>query len=97
MADYIVGDLVRVTANFTDIEGTLTDPSQINLGIKYPSNDISYVTYSGGEIERDSIGVYYYDIDVDTPGVYKIYWWSEGPAQGAGQDLFYVIHEFPVG
>jgi len=97
MADYIVGDLVRVTANFTDINGVLTDPSLINLGIKLPSGDIDYVTYSGGEIEREATGIYYYDIDVETAGVYRIYWWSEGPAQGAGNDLFYVIHEFPVG
>jgi len=96
MADYIIGDLVRVYADFTDIDGTLTDPTEINLSILYPDGTEVIVTYAGGEIIRSGVGMYYYDIDLTLAGIYKTYWWSEGPAQGAGHDVFHVTTEYPA-
>ena len=95
MSDYIVGQLVRLSATFTDAAGAAADPDTVRLlhkPMSAPGATLQTLTYpgEGTSIVRDSLGQYHADISMDDPGTHYWRWESTGDAQAAAQGQFSV-------
>ena len=85
---YDVGDIIRITGSFTDLAGTLVDPSTVSLKLKN-GGTLMTLAYPA-DIQRSSTGVYYYDLNVTLPGTWKWRWYSTGTGQAAEEGSFTV-------
>lgn len=76
---YPVGDIVRITGEFADREGTPVDPEALILRVRPPDGATFVLTYGvDPELVRLSTGVYYADVEATTPGA----WYSHFEAAG---------------
>lgn len=88
---YFVGETVRISVTFTDSDGTPTDPDTVTLNIRNPDGDLQPVTYNPGDIVRDSVGLYRYDIaPADVGGYWHYRWEGDGTVEAAQEESFYV-------
>lgn len=95
MNQYIAGDLVTVTANFTNTSGTPTDPTLVSLkvGRKFTGNSTS--TYNNGSlagpyaIVKASTGDY--TANIDTTGFNQAQYTYEWIGTGACQVVQYGV------
>lgn len=85
MNSYDLGDLVRVTATFTDgITAAALDPAVVKLLVRNPAGNTTTYTYGvGSYITRSGVGVYYAEIDADDDGIWHYRWKSTGTGQAA--------------
>lgn len=84
-----LGDLVKVSATFTDPadDDAVFDPEEVNLSFRDPSENVTTWTYPTN-IEKESTGVYYALIDADEAGAWYYRWWSTGDGQAAQEKTF---------
>ncbi len=90
---YDVGDLVRVTGTFTDVDGVATDPDVVRVKYQDPSGNDTTDLYGTNNTVKSATGVYYLDIDIDEAGIwyYRIEGETSGGAgQGAAESWFSV-------
>ena len=78
---YDKGDLLRLSASFTDEDGDAVDPSTVTFKVKVGSTTTSYVYGTDDEVGKDSVGNYHADISLDTEGT----WWVRVESTGTGQ------------
>ena len=90
---YYVGDALRFSCEFTDMDDTATDPTTVTLLLESPSGTVTTLTHGAGEITRASVGSYYYDRLVDESGLWEWRWVGTGAVQRARQGRFYVKPE----
>ena len=98
MNQYIAGDLVSVTASFTNASNAAADPSVVTLklGRKFSADSVS--TYTSGTlagpyaIVKNSIGSYSANIDTTgfAQGQYTYFWAGTGAVQVVGSGVFAV-------
>lgn len=78
MAQFNIGDEITIKATFKNKVRDVSDPTTVTLIIRDPSgNEVSY-TYSGGQLTRESTGVYYYNLQIDEDGNWYFRWKSTG-------------------
>ncbi len=85
---YDIGDLVRITATFTDAAGDATDPDVVRMKYQDPSGTEA----TDSNPTNSATGVYYADIDVDEAGTWYYRFEGEtsgGSPQGAYEAFFY--------
>lgn len=82
---YDVGDLVRVTAAFTDVDGAAVDPTIVKLQVR--SRLISAV-YT--DAVQDGTGLFHRDVPVDCSGVWYYRWTGIGAVEAGGEGAFQV-------
>jgi hypothetical protein len=89
---YQVGDLVRLSASFTNSAGVATDPTTITCLVK-----LRYVigaqttTYTHpATITKDSTGEYHVDVTPDAEGIWDYRWVGTGTVQAAAESAFNV-------
>ena len=59
---YDVGDKIRITATFTNLAGTATDPTAVTFKIKLPSGTTTtYIYGTDAELVKSATGIYYVD------------------------------------
>jgi hypothetical protein len=92
MNAYNVGDLVRLTATFTNTSGVAADPTAVSCLVK-----LRYVigaqttTYTyPASITKDSTGSYHVDVTPDAEGIWDYRWVGTGTVQAAGESAFNV-------
>jgi hypothetical protein len=102
---YDVGDSIRLgnhagdndddTARtaFTDITGTITDPTTVSIEILKP--DTTSVTYgypsgANGNMTKEGTGRFYYDVDLTQAGVWHWTLTGTGTVETSEQGTFYV-------
>ena len=71
MNNYDVGDIVRLTATFTNSAGSNVDPSSLVLRhqiIRPWISNVTSVPYGVGSITKASTGSYFHDLQVNTFG-----------------------------
>lgn len=82
-----IGDLVRLTANFTDIDGDPEDPSDAKFYVRAPSGAVTEIV---GVDDSAAVGRWYADVEPTEWGR----WWFRGQGTGAvtaqGERSFYV-------
>ena len=71
MSAYKLGNTVKVSAVFRDVDGDLTDPNTVTARKKVPAGtETSYVYGVDAALVRNSIGSYYLLIPTTTAGTY---------------------------
>lgn len=76
---YDKGDLVRVSAAFTDSAGAAADPTGVTLKVIEPDGtQTSYVYGTDAEVIKASTGNYYADIAADAAGGWHYQWAGSG-------------------
>lgn len=89
MRKFDVGDVVRVWAKFR-ADGSYVDPGAVAVKYQDPSGNETTLTYAGGDVEKSSIGQYYYDLTIDEAGQWYVRVNATGTYQGSFEDGFYV-------
>lgn len=76
MADneYDVGDVLRVTGTFTDVDGNLVDPTTVTLRVKDSAGQTSTIATT-----NPSQGVYRGEIELTRAGRWFYRWQSTNP------------------
>lgn len=90
MANYPVGDVVRVSATFT-LNSSATDPTTITLRVKSLSTSgpgLNVYVYGSSSIVRDSAGSYHYDVVTSASGTYYYRWEGTGTVIAAAEGTF---------
>jgi hypothetical protein len=88
---YDIGDLVRLTGNFKDVNNVLTDPSIITLEVIDPAlKQTNYVYGIGNQIVKSSTGIYYTQTSPDQSGKWQYRWLGTGAVTTAEAGFFYV-------
>jgi hypothetical protein len=87
---YDIGDLVRLSASFTNSVGSAVDPTTVAVKYKAPGAATVTKTYALAEVTKDSTGHYHYDVSVTVEGHWYYRWESTGTGQAAAEDVFYV-------
>lgn len=84
---YDKGDVVRLTGTFTDASTppVLADPTTVVLRLRNPAG----VTSTPATV-KDSVGVYHYDLSLDTVGEWAYRWEGTGAVQTAEEATLYV-------
>lgn len=90
MNSYDKGDLVRVTAAFTNAAGTATDPTTVVCKVRSPSGITTYTYGTDAELVKDSTGNYHLDINITADGQWWYRWEGTGAVQQAGEGSFTV-------
>lgn len=70
---YDRGDVVRVSAAFTNPAGAATDPTTVRVLYKYFESAVTTLVYpTDAALVKDSTGNYHVDIDLIAEGVWSI-------------------------
>ena len=86
-----VGDMRRITASFTDIDGDPIDSSGLTISIENPSGDTTAYVYGvDEEVIRDSLGVYHIDTLLDEAGIWRYNVTSTGAVAAVEEGSFNV-------
>lgn len=89
---YHVGDLIRVSAEWTNSVGAATDPAAVFCQYKDPGGNTTTLQYLvDAALVRDSEGNYYVDIDADEAGTWRYRFYSTGTGQGASRPKGIVV------
>ncbi len=86
MNAYNFGASVRLSAEFSNASGTLTDPTIITLKTEDPSGIED--TYT--DAVKDSTGLYHRDITVSKAGIWHWRWIAEGAVSQVDEGEFSV-------
>lgn len=81
---YDRGDLVRLSATFTDAAGAVADPTTVVLRLLAPDG-----TASTPATVKDSVGVYHYDLSITATGYWSYRWEGTGTVQTAEESQLY--------
>jgi hypothetical protein len=91
MDTYALGNLVRVSAAFTNSVGAAVDPAVVKCQVRTPDGTVTTYTYgTDAEVIKSATGAYYLDVDAATAGEWRYRWYSTGSGQAADEGRFYV-------
>ena len=89
MNHYAAGNLIRVSAAFTNSGGSAVDPAAVLLKVRTPAGTVTTYTYGvDAGLVKASTGNYYYDVDASTRGEWTYRWYSTGSGQAAAEGAF---------
>jgi len=89
---YDKSDLVRISATFRDpfASDVYVDPATVALKVKDPAAVTTTYTLAGGQVIRDSLGHFHFDLSVVTAGLWSYRWETTGTYQAAQEGSFTV-------
>lgn len=88
---YDIGDKVRVSGTFKDVDDNLVDPSAVVIKFKAPDTTITTPAVS-----HPGTGIYYADQSITAPGKWFYRIESTGTGQAAAEGSFdVVVSNFP--
>jgi hypothetical protein len=90
MNAYDKGDLVRVTATFTNSAGAATDPTAVTCRVKSPTATTVYVYGTDAALVKDATGVFHLDVSAATAGQWYYRWEGTGAVEQADEGAFVV-------
>jgi len=98
MAEYDLGDVVRVTGTWTNAAGAATDPTSVYCKYMDPSRNVTSLEYGvDAALVKSDTGIYYVDISADEPGRWFVRFYSTGTGQAAEESNFDIVKsEFPT-
>lgn len=95
MNTYDVGDQIRITATFTDIDGAAVDPATLQFKFKTPGSAITTYVYGvDAQIVKSGVGVYYVDVPIDASGTWSYRFAGTGAGQAAAEGQFDVRQSY---
>ena len=91
MNRYDTGNLVRLSAVFTDSSKAYIDPSAVMVDVTPPNNPKVVYTYGvDTDLHKEDMGKYHIEIPVEFVGIWKYKWRSTGIGQAASSNSFEV-------
>lgn len=82
MSHFDLGDLMRVTATFTDESDDPVDPTTVRFYVLHDDEEAEVFVYNTDvEVVREGVGVYHLDVSLTEAG----YWRVRAAATGDGQ------------
>jgi hypothetical protein len=87
--EYTEGDLLRITGNFTDLDGNPVDPTTVTFTAKQPDGVILVRDQDDVEVVNESVGSYYTDWNLSMAGVWRLRTESTGLGQAAEERVVY--------
>lgn len=92
MNTYALGNLVRVSAAFTNSAGAAVDPAVVKCQVRTPAGVTTTYTYGvDAGLTRSATGAFYLDVDANAEGVWRYRWYSTGSGQAADEAAFEVL------
>jgi hypothetical protein len=89
---YFKDQILRISVEFRDNNEDLADPTTIDFSYRVDHGAITAYEYGeDAEIVRDSLGVYYIDVLLDTSGNYSYHFIAGGAIENAIEDTFRVL------
>ena len=89
---YFKDQILRITVEFRDNNEDLADPTTIEFSYRIDHGDITEYKYGEDvEVVKDSLGVYYVDLDLAISGTYAYHFIGGGAIENAIEDTFRVI------
>lgn len=82
---YIAGNIIRLTATFSDATGALVDPTAVEFRVVAPGAAVSVVAGT-----RASSGEWYADVTASTPGKWAFRAVGSGAVVAAAEGSFVV-------
>lgn len=87
---YDIGDSIRLSVNFSNSQNfDSVDPLFVELKLKSPSGNVTTYSYPSN-INKESIGNYYYDIQINESGRYWYWWRGTGTYSSVVEGSFFV-------
>ena len=90
MNSYIIGNIVRLSASFTDEDGVLANPATVSVKIKKPEKTIE--TFAA--IAGDNKGEFYYDYTTTDLGDHQYVFTGTGTIDAVANGKFNVKSEW---
>lgn len=88
---YLVGDIVRLTGAWVDIDGVSIDPTTVKLKIKDPFGVVTTLVYGTDVgLVRDATGSYHYDLSLTLARQWTYRFESTGTGQAAKEGTIVV-------
>ncbi len=81
------GDTLRITCTFTNLAGVATDPTTIRLEHKLPDGTVNTFLYSGGQVTKQGVGIYYRDITFANGGRHYLRFSGTGTVNAADNQV----------
>lgn len=92
MVEYIIGNVVRCSTQFTNLAGTAIDPTTVAFSFRTPSGSTTNYTYGvDGALVRTGTGAYYVDVDANAEGMWSYRFSSTGTGKAADEGSFAVV------
>jgi len=92
MNTYVLGNLVRVSAAFTNSVGAAVDPAVVKCQVRKPDGSITTLTYgTDAAVVKSAVGAYYLDVDANAEGVWRYRWYATGSGQAADEEAFEIL------
>jgi hypothetical protein len=86
-----IGDLIRLSGTFADLNGNLLDPTVVTLSIKESSGVVASFQYGRDAfVVRESVGKYYMDFAPNMEGLHTYRFAGSGAVTAAEEKMFYV-------
>lgn len=85
-----VGDVPTSWFYVTNSGGTFVDPSEVILYLQTPAGVVGTYTHSGGAVQKQAVGTYYYNGTATLAGYWNVRWVGTGAAVAAQQDRYFV-------
>ena len=86
--------LIRFKAAFTRLDtGGMIDPTDVIFRVMLPDQSEVTFTYSGGDVVKDSEGLYHYDLLMPVAGIWQVKWQGTGVVQVASRDIWVTVNE----
>lgn len=92
-----IGDTVRLSAVFTNMEDAPADPTVVTLRIRKPDGTITVLTYAAAQITRDGLGEFHYDYPIAVSGDHYYRYEGTGNVATASETFFRVNKSKIVG
>ena len=91
MNNYYKGNLIRLSATFSNSAGTSIDPTAVFVDVTNPAGTKTTYTYGvDEEVIKDDVGDYHIDISATSGGEWLYRWYSTGTGQAAEEYAFYI-------
>lgn len=79
-----IGTTVRAAVTFTMADGTPADPTTVVCHVLPPTGAAQTYTYgAGGQVVRESVGVYYVDLHMTQPYTWRVKFVGTGTVSAA--------------
>jgi uncharacterized protein YfaS (alpha-2-macroglobulin family) len=92
---YDKGDVVVVSAAFTDKLNAPVDPTTVTFKVRAPDGSVmTYVFGTDSELVKDSVGNYHVDVSVNLDGYWFYRYESTGTGQAAEEGQFQIKQGF---
>lgn len=91
MTVYDKGDVLRVTAAYTNSLAVAVDPAVVKFSFKDPFGNVTTYTYlTNAELVRSAAGVFYADVHFTLSGSWFVRHWSTGTGEASSETEYYV-------